>query len=70
MNFISKSALTYFQRKGRGRYGARDYRSIGREDPFRYGQVALYPRFGEKLTNVERRISKPCEVVEKLRNYY
>lgn len=70
MNIVSRSPLRYFQKKGHGRYGARDYDHIGHTDPFRYGQVCLHPRFGEKVTNVERRISKPCEVVAKLREYY
>ena len=70
MNFISASPLRYFQRKGNGRYEARDYRAIDRRDPFRYGQVSLYPRFGSHLTNVEKRISKNYAMSEDVRNYY
>jgi hypothetical protein len=70
MNFVSTSPLRYFQRKGNGRYGAREYKIIGRKDPFRYGQVALYPRFGSHLTNVERRISNPGITGEDMRNFY
>lgn len=70
MNIVSTSPLRYFQRKGNGRYKARDYASIRREDPFRYGQVSLYPRFGTHLTNVEKRISKNYAMSEDVRNYY
>lgn len=70
MNIVSTSPLRYFQRKGNGRYGARDYESIRRKDPFRYGQVALYPRFGAHLTNVEKRISRHHATAGDMRNYY
>jgi hypothetical protein len=70
MNIVSKSPLTYFQKKGMGRHDARDYRTLRREDPFRNGQVTFQPRLGWKLNIVERMISKPCEMQEKLRNMY
>lgn len=70
MNVVSTSPLVYFQRKGRGRRGALDYRSMRREDPFRNGQVCFQPRLGTKLNTVERMISKPCKMQEFLRNMY
>lgn len=70
MNIVSTSPLRYFQRSGMGRYGARDYASIGISDPFRNGQVLFRPRIGTKLNTVERMISKPCKTREILRNMY
>lgn len=70
MNIVSKSPLRYFQRRGFGRYGAVDYESIGRKDPFRNGQVSFHPRLGEKLNTVERMIYKPCKTRARLRNFY
>lgn len=70
MNIVSKSALHYFQRSGYGRRGARDYNALGREDPFRNGQVSFQPRLGTKLNTVEQMISKPCKTKEALRDMY
>lgn len=70
MNKVSTSPLRYFQRHGRGRHGAIDYKRIGREDPFRNGQTAFHPRLGFHLDTVERMISKPCATKAKLRNMY
>lgn len=70
MNMVSTSPLLYFQRGGRGRYGARDYAAIGRDDPFRNGQTNFQPRLGFRLTTVERMISKPCAEKRILRNMY
>ena len=70
MNIVSTSPLLYFQMKGHGRYGARDYSFIGRPDPFRNGQVTFHPRLGTRLNTVERMISKPCKMRELLRNMY
>ena len=70
MNTVSKSPLRYFQRSGRGRYGGRDYQMLGREDPFRNGQVTFQPRLGTKLNTVESMISKPCEAKARLRDMY
>ena len=70
MNITSTSSLRYFQRSGRGRHGGRDYEVLGREDPFRNGQVTFQPRLGEKLNTIERMISKPCAMKKKLRNFY
>lgn len=62
--------MRYFQRSGRGRHDARDYHAIGREDPFRNGQVTFQPRLGTKLNTVEKMISKPCETKARLRDMY
>ena len=70
MNAISTSPLRYFQRRGGGRPGARDYAAVGRVDPFRNGQVAFQPRMGTGLNTVERMISKPCEAKARLRDFY
>lgn len=70
VNVVSKSSLRYFQRSGHGRHDARDYAMIGREDPFRNGQVLFHPRLGTKLNVVERMISKPCATKARLRNFY
>ena len=70
MNMVSTSPLRYFQKKGFGRHGARDYRALHREDPFRNGQVTFYPRLGWKLNTVEKMISKPDAMEAKLRNFY
>ena len=70
MNIVSTSPLRYFQRRGYGRYGAIDYDSIGRKDPFRNGQVMFHPRLGTKINTVERMISKPCKAKARLRNFY
>ena len=70
MNMTSRSSLRYFQRSGRGRHGGRDYEVLGREDPFRNGQVAFQPRLGFKLNTIERMISKPCEMQKILRTMY
>lgn len=70
MNTVSKSPLRYFQRSGLGRHGGRDYRMLGREDPFRNGQVTFQPRLGTKLNTVENMISKPCEAKARLRDMY
>ena len=70
MNTVSKSPLRYFQRSGRGRHGGRDYQMLGREDPFRNGQVTFQPRLGTKLNTVENMISKPCEAQARLRDMY
>lgn len=53
-----------------GRHDARDYHAIGREDPFRNGQVTFQPRLGTKLNTVEKMISKPCETKARLRDMY
>jgi len=70
MNMVSTSPLRYFQRHGRGRHDGRDYKLLGRDDPFRSGQVCFQPRLGTKLNTIERMISKPCETKAKMRNYY
>lgn len=70
VNIISKSPLHYFQAKGRGRPGAADAASPCHADPFRLGQVALFPRFSSGTTRSERRISKPDPVHANLRNLY
>ena len=70
MNIVSRSPLRYFQRGGRGRYGAVDYEAIDRKDPFRYGQICFQPRLGTKLNTIERMISKPCKVRADMRNLY
>lgn len=70
MNTVSKSLLRYFQIRGRGRRGAIDYRAIGREDPFRNGQICFQPRLGTRLNTIERMISKPSEAKERLRDLY
>jgi hypothetical protein len=70
MNNVSTSPLRFFQRHGRGRHDAVDYKSIGRNDPFRNGQVCFQPRLGFHLNTIDRMISKPCETKAKLRNMY
>lgn len=70
MNMTSTSSLRYFQRSGRGRHGGRDYQVLGRDDPFRNGQVSFAPRMGMKLNTIERMISKPCAMRAFLRNFY
>lgn len=70
MNIVSKSPLRYFQRRGNGRHNAHDYQAMGREDPFRNGQVAFQPRLGSKLNTIERMISKPCKTQKRLRDMY
>lgn len=67
---MSMSPLRYFQRHGRGHHGARDYKALGREDPFRSGQVAFYPRLSFHHTTVERMISKPSPTKAYFRTFY
>lgn len=70
MSAVSTSPLRYFQKKGNGRHGARDYKALGREDPFRNGQISFRPRIGFKINTVENMISKPSKAAAELRNFY